>query len=175
MSREAEIHTQRTHRDWQTILILAITLLAFGLRLFRLDYQSLWVDEAISAYLTTLSPAQIILNRANGLHPPTYFLALAGWTALAGRSEFSLRFFSVGAGLLLVPLLYHVCRRLFGDPRTGLLVAFLAALSPASIVYAQETRMYILLLPAYLVVLSYTLAPDGLDRRRDWIRLTSLR
>ncbi len=153
--------------------MLAITLLAFGLRLFRLDHQSLWVDEAISAYLTTLSPAQIMLNRANGLHPPTYFLALAGWTALAGRSEFSLRFFSAGAGLLLVPLIYHVCRRLFDDPRTSLLAAFLAALSPASIVYAQETRMYVLLLPAYLLVLSYAPAPDGMVRRRDWIRLAA--
>jgi len=167
------VRTHETRPYWRMTAMLAITLLAFGLRLFRLDHQSLWVDEAISAYLTTLPPTQIMLNRANGLHPPTYFLALAGWTALAGRSEFSLRFFSAGMGLLLVPLIYHVCYRLFDDPRTGLLAASLAALSPASIVYAQETRMYVLLLPAYLLVLSHALAPEKLVRRRDWIRLTA--
>jgi hypothetical protein len=152
--------------------VLAIVLLAFGLRLFRLDYQSLWMDEATSAYLTTLSPAEIILNRANNLHPPTYFLALAGWTALAGRSEFALRFFSVWAGLLLMPLVYRVGRRLFGGARTGLLAALLAALSPAAVVYAQETRMYVMLPVAYVVVLACVLAPGGLRTRRGWTWFT---
>jgi len=155
---------------WMAAL-LAVILLAFGLRLFRLDYQSLWVDEATSAYLTTLPPAQIVLNRANGLHPPTYFLALASWAALAGHSEFSLRFFSVAVGLLLVPLLYRVGRRLFDDPRTGLLAALLAALSPAHVVYSQEARMYTGLPVAYLVALACVLAPNGLRTRRDWLWL----
>lgn len=172
MLHRAGAQTCAAHLDWQKAAVLAVVLLAFGLRLFRLDYQSLWVDEATSAYLTTLSPVEIVLNRANGLHPPTYFLALTGWAALAGRSEFSLRFFSAGIGLLLVPLAYRVGRRLFADFWTGLLAAFLAALSPANVVYSQEARMYAAMPVAYLVALACVLAPRGLRSRRDWLWLT---
>jgi hypothetical protein len=169
---EAGVRKGAVRLDQRAVAALAIVLLAFGLRLFRLGYQSLWMDEATSAYLTTLSPVQIVLNRANNLHPPTYFLALAGWAALAGRSEFALRFFSVWTGLLLVPLMYRIGRRLFSDARTGLLAALLAALSPAGVVYAQETRMYVMLPVAYIVVLACVLAPGGLRTRRDWVGFT---
>ena len=161
--------TGATSLSWRTAVILVIILLAFGLRLFRLDHQSLWVDEATSAYLTSLSPGQIVLNRANGFHPPTYFLALAGWTSLAGRSEFSLRFASAALGLLLVPLLYRAARRLFGDARTGLLAALLGGLSPAHVVYSQEARTYAVLPVAYLLVVACGPSPDGLRSRRDWL------
>lgn len=155
------------------LAILAIVLLTFGLRLFRLDYQSLWVDEATSAYLTTLSPLQIVLNRADNMHPPAYFLALAGWMALAGRSEFSVRFFSIWSGLLLVPLLYHVGRLLFADARTGLLAALFAALNPAGVIYSQEARVYAMLPVAYLIVLGCVLGPKRLHDWRAWLLLAA--
>ncbi|MBM3135017.1 MAG: phospholipid carrier-dependent glycosyltransferase, partial [Chloroflexi bacterium] len=77
-------------------------------------------------------------------HPPLYFLLLAATTRLAGNSEFALRFFSLAASVLLVPLLYVVGRRL-ADRRAGLLAALLGALSPMYLWYAQEARMYTLL------------------------------
>ncbi len=87
MLREARTRTQRTHRDWQTPSVLAITWLAFGLHLFRLDHQSLWMDESTSAYLVTLPLAQIVLNRANGLHPlQNYMLVWMQWSRRAQDS-----------------------------------------------------------------------------------------
>ncbi len=154
-------------------ILLLIILLAFGVRLFNLGAQSLWIDETISARLATQSPSQIIRNRANGFHPPTYFLALAGWTTVAGRSEFSLRFLSAWGNVLLIPLLYRACRRLFDDRRTGLLAALLAALTPACVIYSQETRVYALLPVAYLLTITYAFPPAGLKDWRAWLRLTS--
>lgn len=87
MSREASTRTQRMHRDWQTPSVLAITWLAFGLRLFCLDHQSLWMDGATSAYLTTLPLAQIVLNRANGLHSlQNYMIVWMRWSRRAQNS-----------------------------------------------------------------------------------------
>ena len=74
---------------------------------------------------------------------------VGGWTRLAGRGEWSLRFPSVFFGTLLVPLLWTLARRLFGSGRAGgraaLLAGLLAALSPLYTYYAQEARMYTLL------------------------------
>lgn len=153
--------------------MLTLVLFAFALRLFRLDFQSLWVDEAISAHVATLSPLQIVADRAANLHAPAYFLFLYAWSALAGRSEFSLRFFSACAGLLFVPLLYWAGRRLFADSRTGLWTAVMGALSAADVIYSQEARMYVMLPAAYLVVLICMLAPQSLHSRRTWIRLAT--
>ncbi|MGD8996650.1 MAG: glycosyltransferase family 39 protein [Anaerolineae bacterium] len=118
-----------------------------------------------------MRPAEIIRNRANSLHPPTYFLALSGWTALAGNSEFSLRFLSVCGNMLAVPMIYQVSRKLFADRWTGYLAALFIAVNPANIVYAQETRVYALLPVAYLLVISYSLTPNALRTRRDWLYL----
>jgi len=156
---------------WRIAALLSLVLLGFGLRLYRLDSQSLWVDEATSAHLTTLSPRQIVLDRADNLHSPMYFLALAAWSTVAGRSEFSLRFFSVWTGLLLVPVIYRASQRLFRDRRTSLIAALLAAISPASIVYSQETRMYVILPVAYLLILTAVLGGEGPQTPREWLLL----
>ena len=81
---------------WRTALLMLVILVAFGLRMYCLGCQSLWLDETISAHLATLGPMEIVSNRAGGWHTPLYFLLLAGWSDLAGLSDFSLRFFSVG-------------------------------------------------------------------------------
>ncbi|MFN2169231.1 MAG: glycosyltransferase family 39 protein, partial [Anaerolineae bacterium] len=87
-------------------------------------------------------------------HPPLYFALL--WIAirLFGHSEFSLRFLSSAALVLIVPLLYATGKRL-GDDRLGLGAAALGAISPMYLWYAQEARMYALL--AFLSLLSFYL------------------
>lgn len=96
--------------------IIALLWLAFALRLYRLDAQSIWWDEGISLHLANSSLAEIVSDRAANIHPPLYFFALKGWVALAGSSAFGARFFSVGASLLQVALVFGVARRWFGRP-----------------------------------------------------------
>lgn len=128
-------------RRAQGMALLAILLLAFGLRLFHLDSQSLWADEGNSAFMTGRSFVQILDAAAGDIHPPLYYLTLRGWSALAGTSEFALRFPSVAFGLMLVAVLYALGARLFSS-RVGVLASFLGALSPPLAYYSQEARMY---------------------------------
>jgi len=146
-------HTTRNAR----YVLYALCLLAFALRLFFLDAQSIWWDEAISIHLANSGLAEIIADRAGNLHPPLYFLLLRGWVALAGDSSFSTRFLSAWLSLLLVPGFYAFGRRWL-TRRAGRLAAALAAISPLYIAYAQETRVYAVLPLLYLALL-------GLSRR----------
>ncbi len=129
---------------WQLTLAVLILLLAAGLRLHRLGAQSLWNDEGASYAMTRRPPDAIIANAAADIHPPGYYLLLAGWTHLAGASELALRFPSALASLLTVALVYALGRRLFGKG-AGAATALLLAANTFAVYYAQEARMYALL------------------------------
>jgi len=117
-------------------------LVAFALRVYRLDAQSLWNDEGTSIALASLNLDAIINGAARDIHPPLYYLLLHFWMQLAGVSEFAARFLSVIAGVLLAAITFRLARKLF-DEEVGIIAAFLAAFSPLLIYYSQETRMYI--------------------------------
>ncbi|MBU1878482.1 MAG: glycosyltransferase family 39 protein, partial [Chloroflexi bacterium] len=118
-----------------------------------------------------LSPGDMLWWTATDIQPPLYYLLLRPWLLLAGDSEFVLRFLSLFFGVLTVPLLVVVARRLFG-PRAGLLAGLLAAAAPLYVWYAQEARMYTLL--TFLGLLSSYLLLRALDRpsRRIWLAYT---
>ena len=119
------------------------------MRVYRLGDQSLWYDEAVTAQVAAQGIAELTRWTADDIQPPLYYYAVAGWTRLAGRGEWALRFPSAAFGVLTVALLAAAARRLFGRGRAGqvaaLAAALLAALSPLYVYYAQEARMYTLL------------------------------
>ena len=65
-------------------LLTAVLLAAFALRIFRLDWQSLWWDEGISLHLAASSLAEIVRDRAANIHPPLYYFVLKAWVAVVG-------------------------------------------------------------------------------------------
>ncbi|HUM68605.1 MAG TPA: glycosyltransferase family 39 protein, partial [Chloroflexota bacterium] len=136
--------------------LLAVFLLAFGLRFHLLDAQSFWNDEGNSARLSERTITLIIEGTASDIHPPLYYLLLHGWRQVAGTTEFGLRAFSALAGVLLVAAVAAFSRivRPRDCWRGGmvLVAALLTAVNPALIYYSQETRMYALL--GLLAVLS---------------------
>ncbi len=136
-------------------LLLLLLLLAFALRIFLLDAQSIWWDEGISLHLAASDFGQIAADRLDNIHPPLYFFLLKVWLTLTGVTAFSARYLSVLAGWLQVALTYAVAARWFGR-RTGLAAALFATVSAVSIIYAQETRVYSLLPLAYLALLAVT-------------------
>lgn len=138
----------RSFTEWRRGCLLLFTLLAFGLRLYRLDQRSLWTDEGLSVYRARLSPADILSGEiviqgtvSQDTQPPLYFLMLHLQRRLVGESSFGLKFPSAAWGALVVPLLYALGRRLF-SPGTGLATALLGAASPFYLWYSQEMRMY---------------------------------
>ena len=130
-------------RPMSTLLVLSvILLLALGLRLYRLDAQSLWNDEGTSVALAQRDLPTITRNAAGDIHPPLYYYLLHFWIRLAGQGEFAVRSLSVLAGVALVGGAYLLGRRLFGLP-TAILAALISALSPFQVYYSQEARMYV--------------------------------
>ncbi len=141
------------------ILLLVLTLLALGLRLYRLDNQSLWYDEGFSVYLSSMDIDEITTRTAADIQPPLYYYLLHGWILLFGKTEWSVRAMSLVFGVLTVPLLYAIARTLFRSELAGLLAALVVAISPLHVWYGQEARMYTLLtlfclLSSYLLLLA---------------------
>ena len=149
-----------------------LVLVAFALRIYRLDYQSVWRDEGVSLHLAASSIPAILANRASDVHPPLYFIMLRFWTELAGSSELSARFFSLFFSVLLVPSLYFAVRRIFGT-RTALITTAIAAFSPLYVVYSQEVRTYAMLPLCYLLIIYrlYQLARGEELAWRHWLEL----
>ena len=134
---------EQGHEKGQRWMLVAVVLLAFGLRLYRLGAGSLWYDETVSVHLAGQSLRELVAHTAGDIHPPGYYLLLHVWTRLAGHSQFSAAFLSLAFGLLLVALTYALAAHLFGT-RVGSLAAFLVAISPYNLWYSQEVRMYTL-------------------------------
>ncbi len=135
---------------------VGLTALAWALRLWQLNYRPLWWDEGISIFLAHQSIPTLLADRAGDVHPPFYFLLLRTWVALTGPSDVATRMLSVAFGVLSVPVLYILGRRL-ADVWVGRLAALLLVLAPFQIQHAQEARMYTLvplvgLLSTYMLV-----------------------
>lgn len=154
-----------------TWFLLVLILAAFALRTFNLGGPELWFDETLSANISAMGWAGALAHvRGQAFeHPPVYYLALNAWQSLAGTSEFALRFFSVLWGVLYVPLLYQLARRLTQE-RVARLAALLAALSPFMVAYSQEARMYTLLAClAVLFLLAFHQALQHGNRPGWWL------
>ncbi|GAB4428512.1 MAG: hypothetical protein Kow0031_08770 [Anaerolineae bacterium] len=126
------------------LLLIAILLAAFAVRLHNLTTHSLWFDEAVSVHWARQSIPRILevgFTLEEDRLPPLYYLTLKGWAQLAGFGEFAVRALSVLYGVLLVAVLAALGRLLF-NRRVGAMVAALATINPFLVWYSQEARMY---------------------------------
>ncbi len=132
------------NRTRQRALLLMIVLLAWGLRLWRLDYQELRGDETFG-YFFSLRPTEDMVQATLDLqepHPVASYMIQHHWLAWSGHSEFALRFISVWFGLFAVTLLWRLARALNMAPNAALLATLLLAISPYAIWHSQDARMY---------------------------------
>ena len=114
-------------RTIELILILAITLFAFGLRLWQLDSTPPgWRDDEI---INSLVISQHVLDGdwavyyadASG-HEALYHVLNAAFLGLFGATVWGIRYLSVILGTLTVPLTYLLGKKLFGST-VGLVAA----------------------------------------------------
>jgi len=144
----------RMRKAKSLLLPSAFCLLAFALRAYHLGELSLWYDEGWSVHLARLTPWQALpqIMGSGHTHPPLYYLLLGMWQALAGPSEFSMRFSSLAFGMLTVALGYRLGHELFGQS-TGWATASFLALAPPQIAYSQEARSYTLFALEYALLI----------------------
>jgi mannosyltransferase len=140
--------------SFEVIALGSIIILCALLRFYHLGAASLWSDEIFSRYYVDLFGLHYVLT--DGLsketNPPTYYLLLRGWISLFGDGADALRSLSAATSILCVPVTYLLGRELGGKSR-GLVGALLFVLCPASLYFAQETRVYGLFMLASAVVL----------------------
>ncbi|MGB3905269.1 MAG: glycosyltransferase family 39 protein [Anaerolineae bacterium] len=157
-----------TRRRFLPGIVLLLVLVAFALRLYKLDYQPLRGDESFGIQFAAHSWSWLLSNMA-WLEPlpPLYYSFLHCWMQVAGQSEFTTRFLSLLFGVLTVPLIYLLGRSL-GRPRAGVLAAFLMAINPFQVWHAQDVRNYTVWLALSMAALAFLLRAVREQRARYW-------
>ena len=139
-----------SQRIWTSSLPeLVVLLLAALPRFWRLEYHSVWFDEAVSLAWARADAAHIwrvTVQLGRDKHPPVYYLSLHYWQAMldwfgAAERDAALRVFGVLMGILMVWGVVRLVTQLSGRA-TGLTAGLLTALAPMLVWYSQELRMF---------------------------------
>jgi mannosyltransferase len=125
------------------LIVGGLTLISLYLRTRALG-ASLWMDEGLSIGIASQPFIDIPgVLRQDG-SPPLYYMLLHVWMEIVGNGPADTQGLSVAISLLAVPGGLWAGWSLFGR-RAGLICAALCAFNPFLTVYAQETRMYSLM------------------------------
>ena len=157
--------------------VASLTALAALLRFTNLGLQSLWVDEALTAWVLDPSPIDTFDNLADREATPPLYYALAWlWTRVLGEGDVALRSLSALLGTATVPVAYLAAKELVSR-RAGLIAAGLVATSPYLIWYSQEARSYALaslLAAASLLFLARALRDERPRHLALWAAVSAL-
>ncbi len=124
-----------------------------------------WIDEGLSVGIASHHFLAIPgVLRQDG-SPPLYYMLLHLWMGVAGSGERATHALSLIIGLATVPAALWAGWSLFGA-RCGWLCASFAALNPFLSAYAQETRMYELVVLLALLATAAFLHAFVFGRRR---------
>ena len=129
------------------IAFVAIVALYVGVRLWRLTASCLWFDEIFGVHAARHTWGGMLrFAAADIIHPPLFYALLKLWMALGGESLLWLRLLPVLLSIAAIVPLVLLARELrLGAWETNLAL-LLAAANGYLIKYAQEVRMYSLLL-----------------------------
>ena len=149
-------------------LIAAVTVLAFILRMLRLNSE-LWLDEIVTVSFYSPMPILHVITGFVSANNHLLFTVLMKLSiAFFGEQEWAIRLPSAIFGALTIPLFYWVSRLMFGQ-RSSLFAALLLAVSYHHIFYSQNAR-------GYSIQLFFTILAGGLfvkalqeDRLSIWI------
>src|SRR2546421_7026662 len=130
---------------------IAVTLLLIvvyiAVRFWRIGDSCLWFDEIYSVHAAEHAWGDILNFVALDLiHPPLYYLLLKVWIGIGGEGVVWPRSLSVLFALVAVFPFIRLCRELQIGFWAQTFAFFLFAVNGSLIKYAQEVRMYSLLL-----------------------------
>jgi len=153
------------------LAVLMVIGAGLALRLYRLEDESLWVDEAVSVLHLDEPGLWRFLQAERRDDPPMfpiYFAVEYGWARLFGDSVATLRLLGIVLWAVGALCLYRLGRELFGF-LAGFTALALYSFSMLHVYYSQEIRMYALVVPlAAASVLTLIL---GVKRGGAWWHL----
>ncbi len=125
-----------------SLLIFLLVVLGAALRLFHLDYQSLWYDE-LHSMIPTAPEATVssIIEYAKTDQPPLFFLYLHFFFKVFGYNELMGRLASAIIGILGIPAVYLLGKEV-KNKEVGLFAAMLVSINYYQIYYSQDVRFY---------------------------------
>ncbi len=151
--------------EGSSLWLWMIVAVGAGLRLFALGHKSFWIDEIASVAIARRTAPVFwhFLWHDEG-NMAAYYVLLRPWLHL-GYGEGTVRLLSVLPGILSIPLMYVVGRKLFGR-NVGVLAALFLALNACAVSVSQEARAYsfvvlLVLLSTYLFVQLIELPTQG--------------
>ncbi len=128
----------------------AIVIAGAVLRLIALGYKSFWIDEIASVAIARRT-SQVFwhfLWHDEG-NMAAYYVLLRPWLHF-GYDESTVRLLSVTPGVISIPVMYVLARRLFGQ-RATMIATLLLSLNACAIFVSQEARAYSFVVLAVLV------------------------
>lgn len=129
------------------IIPVAICLVYILLRFWHLTDSCLWFDEIFSIHAAEHGWSELFWFTAQDLiHPPLFYVFLKLWIAFGGESLFWLRTFPVFFSILALLPFYLLCRQFKLSVLTIALAFTFFTVNGSLIKYAQEVRMYSLLM-----------------------------
>jgi uncharacterized membrane protein len=137
---------QLTHSAVPYLCFFILLVLAVAIRLLDLHDRWLWYDELQSVTHSSLSSIQELMRSVRHFdpHPPLYYIQLHLWM-LPEKSTWWIKLNSVLWSTLTLVMIFLASRRLYND-RIAMTACLFFALSPYGILYAQEARMYSMLM-----------------------------
>jgi mannosyltransferase len=147
-------------------LLVGLILVSYVIRTEALS-SPFWIDEGLSVGIASHPFSEIFEALKQDGSPPLYYLLLHFWMEAFGRSEENTHVLSLICALLTIPAALWAGWALWGR-RTAYVAATLAAFNPFLVAYAQETRMYsLLVLLCLLATACFALA--FVQRRRVFL------
>lgn len=151
-------------RYWHLIVLSVITLFAFALRMYRLDWQCLKVDELVTMQAAQMSALDIMTWALSvDYNPPMYYLLAHFSTLLFGVSSFAIRFPAVICGALCIPVIYMVGKEVKGKT-LGLVMAAVSSFAFPFFYYSQDARAYPLVMLGFMLFTYFWLRVYNGDR-----------
>lgn len=139
-------------RDLPLILVGILTIIGLALRLYHLDFNSIWLDEAYTYSIAKLSFVEIFKNTVVGEFNPPLFIMLERVMLFFGNNEFILRLIPALMGTATIPVMYYIGKE-FKNEYCGTVAAILMTFSQFAIFYSQEARAYSMMLFLVSVVM----------------------
>ncbi len=169
---EGLLFSWRAKPGYEYLGLFLITLLATGLRFYRLGEWSFWIDE----YTTVVRSEFNIQNLGTILGqwrswPPVSIVLTGAALDYFGTSEWSARLVPALLGIISVPVLYFPARRIFG-PVVALFGVLLLAVAPWHLYWSQNARFYTALMLLYSLALLLVFL--GFEHDRPWLIVLSL-
>ena len=170
MTHEEPLQVPISTFKYSTLWLLAIVIFAFGLRIYKLDARSIFLDEKFTMVISqavvmdganqkdvfnkpTFTPKEFwksknindfneAITKGDIGNSPAYYAVIHAWMEIFGLSDFSARFPSVIFSTLTILLLYFFVKRFIKSERVALLSCFLASIEPFFIAYSHQARNY---------------------------------